>query len=218
MAWEIQGKVGLQGFPADGGLADLRLARDLALVVGDAHGRYYENASRGLSFIATTAIAGISPGTALGASPPLAIANPAGSGRNIAILKTRWQWLSGTFGTGNFVYAQGLNPAALPAETTAAVRSSTLLSGQTTNANDIAKAYSGVSLTNTPVLLTPSAFQYSALTAALPTTGPLTPPQFEEIAGKIIVAPGAFFAIQGIGGAGTSPLCLLSISYEVVPQ
>ncbi len=215
MATEIQGKVGIGGTPADGSLADPRLGRDLSVVVVEGHGRYYENASRGLTLVASTATAGIAPGTALTATPALALVNPVGSGKNLSILKVFYSYVSGTLGTGALWYCQGLNPSALPAETTAAFRSSCLLSGQTSNANDVAKTYSGVSLTNTPVAIRPSAF---SLNPYVGTAAPLTlqPPLWEEVGGDLIVQPGAFFAIEGIAGAGTTPLVQLAITYEVV--
>jgi hypothetical protein len=214
MAYEVQAKTG-PVLGQDGSLVDLRTTRDCALAVGDVHGRYYENASRGLTFVATTATAGIAPGTALTATPPLALVNPAGSGKNIEILKVIFAYVSGTLGAGSLWYCQGLNPTTLPLETAAAIRSCTLLSGVTTNANDVSKAYSGVSLTNTPVIIRSSAFSLDAYVGTVTTWNP---PNIEEIASSIILTPGAFFAIEGIAGAGTSPLVSLAIEYAVVPQ
>jgi len=216
MSYEIQGKVG-PVVAADGSLADVRLGRDLCTTIVEGHGRYYENASRGLTLVASTATAGIAPGTALSASPALALANPAGSGKNLSILKVFYGYVSGTLGTGVLWYVQGINPAALPAETTAAFRSSALMSGATAPNNDVAKTYSGVSLTNTPVAVRPSAFSLNPYAGgASPLT--LNPPLWEEIGGDLIIQPGGWFGIEGIAGAGTTPLVVLGVTYEVVPQ
>ena len=200
---------------ADGVDQPVRGARDGAVLVGDLHGRYYETASRGLSFVASTATAGIAPGTALSATPPMALLNPAGSGRNISIQKVFYSYVSGTLGVGTLFYVQGTNPGSLPAETAAAIRSVSLLGGSTSSPNDVAKAYSGISLTNTPVIVRPSAFSINPYAG---TAAPLTlhPPLIEEIAGELVLAPGAWFGVQGIGAAGTSPLITIGISYEIV--
>jgi hypothetical protein len=212
MALEIQGRVGPVVI-SDGNLSDPRLTRDAAIVVGDAHGRYYENASRGLTFVAVTAAAGISPGTALTATGALMLANPAGSGKNIAILKLALGWVSGTFPVGAIWWTQGANPSPLPAESAAALRMSTLLNGGATN--DVARAYSGVSLTTVPTIMRPSAILMGPYVG---TGAVLNPVQFEEVAGEIVIPPGFFVAVEGIAAGGTSPLANLSLTYEVVPQ
>jgi len=207
----IEGLIG-PSYGADNTTQQIRMGRDAPLITGDLHGRYYENASRGQTFTAATASAGIAHGSALTATPAFAILNPAGSGRNISILKTFWGYVSGTLGSGSLWYTQGANPGSLPAETAAAFRSATLLSGAKAAAGDVALAYSGISLTNTPVLVRPSAFTLSAYAGAANIIVPLV----EEIAGEIIVQPGAFFAIEGIGTAGTTPLIVIGCTYEIV--
>jgi hypothetical protein len=213
MAQEIQGKVGYQGTPADGNLADLRLARELALVVGDGQGRYYEKSSRGQSFIASTAAAGIAHGSALTATGALMLANPLGSGKNLSINRLVFGAVSGTLGVGQLWWCVGANPAALPAETTAATRQCCLLNN--TNSGDIAKAYSGVSLTTVPVVVRPSPIGYEGVVVATAETS-FVPPQIEEVSGELVVPPGFFVAVEGLGTAGTSPLVVLAISYDVI--
>jgi hypothetical protein len=212
MALEVQGKVG-PVVVADGSLSDPRLGRDSPLIVGDAHGRFYENASRGLTFNATTAAAGIAPGTVLTATGALMLANPLGSGKNIAILKLFFAYVSGTFGAGTMWWAQGANPATLPAETAAALRTSTLANGS--NTNDVAKAYSGVSLTTVPTIVRPTSINLAVYAGGATT---LNPGQWEEVAGEIVIPPGFFVAVEGIAAAGTTPLVNLALTYEVVPQ
>ena len=43
-------------------------------------------------------------------------------------------------------------------------------------------------------------------------------PAFEEIKGSIMIDPGCFFTIEGIGaGAGTSPLVVIGAEWEEYP-
>lgn len=211
MAWEIQGKVGPAGTPADGNTADLRLTRELGTVVGDGRGHFYESASRGTTFIACTAAAGIAPGTALTATGALMLANPTGSGKNLSILRAKMAYVSGTFGAGVIWWTSGINPASLPAETSAALRNCSFLN--LTNSGDIAKAYSGVSLTNSPVIIRPSSFDLGTYAG---TSTTILPPLDEIIDGELVVPPGFYVALEGIAASGTSPLVNLSITYEVV--
>lgn len=192
----------------------VRQGRDGGLAAFDLHGRFYEQTSRGLSFIATTAAAGIAPGTALTATGALMLANPVGSGVNLSINKLFFGLAvsGGTLGPGNLWWTGGANPAVLPAETTAALRNRGAFN--TSNAGDAAKAYSGVSLTTVPVIIRPTVF---TLDTYVGTVTSLNAPQFEEVAGELVVPPGFFIAVEGIAGAGTSPLVVLAISYENIP-
>lgn len=214
MAQEVQGQVGLAGNLADGNKADLRLARNLSLVTGDGQGRYAEQNRVGRVFHATTATAGIAHGSALTATPALALANPANSGFNIGILKLFFGPVSGTLGVGTLWWTVGANPATLPAETTAALRNSGLLTGN--NNGDVAKAYSGVSLTTTPTVVRPSAISYEGVVVATAETS-YVPPQTEIVDSDLMIPPGFFAAVEGIGTAGTAPLVVLAIAYELLP-
>ncbi len=215
MAVEMQGKVG-PVVAADSNTIDPRLGRDGGVMVADLHGRYYESVSRGNTFIASTATAGIAHGNALTATGALMLANPAGSGKNLSIQKLFWGTVSGTLGIGQFWWCVGANPATLPAETSAATRVCALLTGSAPG--DVAKAYSGVSLTTVPTAVRPTALGYDGTVVATAQTS-LTVPLFEEVAGEIVVPPGFFVAVEGIGSsAGTTPLVVLSITYEVVSQ
>lgn len=216
MAYEVQARVG-SVLASDGTIIDPRLAREGDGVVRDGAARYYERTSRGLVFIATTASAGIAPGTALTATGALMLANPAGSGKNLSVIRATQGYVSGLPGAAQMWWTQGACPAALPAETTAALRCSGFLNG--TSAGDVAKAYSGVSLTNAPTIVRPAAFGalgvYAIATAGAANFNPM---QQEEVAGALVVSPGFYVALEGIGAAGTSPLFSFSIEYEVVPQ
>jgi hypothetical protein len=207
---EAQGQVGPAGALADGAKATLRQGREVQLIASDLSGKYYESASRQQTFIACTAAAGIAPGTVLTATGALMLANPVGSGYNLEILRARMAWVSGTFGAGTVWWVQGANPAALPAETAAAQRVSTFLNG--TNSGDVAKAYSGVSLTTVPTIVRPTGW---ALAVYAGTGAVLNPPLDEPVEGELVVPPGFFVALEAIAAAGTSPIVNLSITYAL---
>ena len=87
---------------SDGTVAPARASRIGAEVVGDGQGRYYEAASRGNVFSAgltawtSTVAAGNILLAAAAASTQFAIWNPAGSGKNLSLLKFGVYPISGT--------------------------------------------------------------------------------------------------------------------------
>jgi hypothetical protein len=210
---EIQGNVG-PFVAADGTKIDPRLGRYADVITSDLNGRYYEKASRGEVYVATTAIAGIAPGTVISASPALALLNPANSGKNIQILKMFVAYISGSIGPTVMWWVQGQNPAALVAETTAATRASAFITGSIAAAGDVAKTYSGVSLTTVPVIIRPSTVSFATYVGG---AAPI-PPQFEEVAGEFVIPPGYFIGLEGVGAAGTTPLIAIGFTYALSPQ
>ena len=87
---------------SDGTVAPARASRIGAEVVGDGQGRYYEAASRGNVFSAgltawtSTVAAGNILLAAAAASTQFAVWNPAGSGKNLSLLKFGVYPISGT--------------------------------------------------------------------------------------------------------------------------
>ena len=87
---------------SDGTVAPSRASRIGAQVTGDGQGRYYEQASRGNVFSAgltawtSTVNAGNIIGAAAAAATQFAVWNPAGSGKNLSILKFGVFPISGT--------------------------------------------------------------------------------------------------------------------------
>src|SRR5258706_15466591 len=117
MGISIEGQVGPR-YVGDGAEVEVRQNRSGALVTVDAHGRFFEPASRGLIFSGGTAVAGTTV-VAGNVAPPAAAAatvisvyNPLGSGVTVEILRAFLQHVSGTPGAGAWMWcvAYGTTP------------------------------------------------------------------------------------------------------------
>jgi hypothetical protein len=200
---------------SDGSIVTFRASRDGAVIVGRAHGRFYESASRGTTFVA--AVQQVNVGGSLGTQSPLLLVNPVGSGMNLSILKLTFAWFSGTLGAGVIWWAQGSGPAApLPLESNNSniVRNSARL-GNTFPPNDVALLYANVGFFPAPVLVRPSAI---SMAPYLATNTVLNPIQVEDVSGELVVPPGRYIAVVPIFSGGSSVNISLAVTYEVVPQ
>lgn len=205
---DVQGIVGPQHV-SDGSPADIRQGKDSEVIVQDAHGRYYEASLRGKIWVASTAVAGVAPGTALSTTPPLALWNPPGSGVNLSIILSALGFVSGTLGAGSLVYAQVNSQTTAPTGGTELVPVSCLIGG--TGAR-VGRAFQGSTLASTPALLRPG-----HIIGTTPTT-PASAPSKDLLDGEFTVAPGGVLVLQGVAAAGTSPLVLISLSWEETAQ
>lgn len=173
-----------------------------------------ELSSRRKMFSASVGVAGVAPGTALTATAPFAILNPTNSGVACVIRSIWTTYRSGTLGAGDVFLCQGTAPAAAPAGflTTFQVG---LLNGRQVPAQCACRAYSGTSLTNVPTVLRPM----FSTGPALATTADGIWVNRHAIGGDVIVMPGAYVAVEMIGGAGTTPrLCYGATWYEIPLQ
>jgi len=195
---------------ADGAKNPVRLDKTGAVTIVSAHPLYSEASLRGNMFIASTAVGGIAPGTALSSTPPLALVNPLNSGLDLVILKTAVGYISGTLGAGNIVYAYFTPQATIPTGGTELTTVCTKI-GQVRGTG---RAFQGSTISGTPLIFRP-AYNMGAFLATTPT--PLNTCQ-DLVEGEIIVPPATAFVMQGIAGAGTSPLVLMSICWEEIPQ
>lgn len=203
---DIQGKVG-PNRSYEGSRADLRQGLDGEVVVQDAHGRFYEASARGKIWTVSTAVAGVAPGTALSTTPPLALWNPVGSGYNLSILCATLGFVSGTLGAGTLVYAQVNSQTTAPTTGAELTPVSCVIGG---SAQRVGRAFQGSTLASTPTLLRPG-----HIIGTTPTT-PAVAPSKDDISGEFTVAPGGVLVLQGVAAAGSSPLVLLSLTYEEV--
>lgn len=166
-------------------------------------------------FVACTPAAGVAPGTALSTTPPLALWCPPDSAlqtvagnqdRQVAatIISARLAYVSGTLGAGNIVYAVVDQPTKPTGGTQLTIQQLGLTPAGSGLA-PVCQAFQGSTLAGTPALLMP-AFSVNAA----PLTGPV---MREYIDGEILLGPGKALVLQEIGGAGTSPLVQLSLSW-----
>lgn len=105
----------------EGARSEIKLAKSGELIIGEAHGRYFETGSRGNVFHAAMQ-AGAALGTALTASAAtLTLYNPAGSGVLLSLLNASVGVTAAPAGQAVLVYAVNANPmAAIPTATTVA--------------------------------------------------------------------------------------------------
>jgi hypothetical protein len=198
---------------ADGaGDQPIRQGRMGAIIMADGHGHFWESASRGFMFTASVGTAGVAPGTAIGTSAALGIYNPTNSGKNLVAIKSTAHYLSGTLGAGIIYFVGHQFNATLPGGTALTVQSNLVGAG----APSWGKAFSAATGLGVASLLRPF-ISVGAMTAE--STTPNAPWQvMDTLDGEFVVPPGGALSIQAVGGAGTTPLMVFSMSWEEVPQ
>ena len=194
----------------DGNGAPFRAGKQRETIVGVAHGRFHESASRGTLFWASTAAAGVAPGTAFSTTPPMALWNPPNSGVLASVQQVWMAYVSGTMGAGCMGHGLTLGQVAAPTTGTELVPQSGLLSG----VRGRVRAFQGSTLVAAPTILRPS----TCMGPFLATTVVQFYQSYDEVDGSIVVPPGAVYTFQGAAlGAGTTPLVIIGVSYEEVP-
>lgn len=204
----LEGKVGPRRL-SDGAEGQIRFGRDSELVVGQAHGKYYESVLRGGVFAGATAAAGVAPGTAIGTTTPYTLANPAGSGKNLVVLRVTMGYVSGTLGAGLVVYAANINPVAAAVTGTAITVTNLLLGSRQAG---VGLAFTTATVPANPTILRP----FCILDAALATSVVGARQIVEDVDGEFVIAPGCALSLQGIAAAGTSPLVMFGMTWEEV--
>jgi hypothetical protein len=204
-----EGRTGLIS-AADGTVNPVRLDKTGAITIVSAHPLYSEASLRGKMFIASTAVAGVAPGTVLSTTPPLALLNPLNSGVDLAILKTSVGYISGTLGAGSIVYAYFTPQATIPSGGTELTPVCTKI-GQIKGAG---RAFQGSTLAGTPLIFRP-AYSLGAFLAT--TADPMRTTQ-DLVEGEIVVPPATVFVMQAVAAAGTSPIVAMSVCWEEITQ
>lgn len=200
------GRVG-EIYANDGVYNPMRLDKTGAVVTTGAHSSNAETVMRGNAFIASQAVTGVAPGTALGTTPPLALWNPTGSGINLVVMKAYLGYISGTLGAGTVCLAQ-VTQAAAPTSGTEIVPVNALLGGP----RGIGRAFTGSTVAATPTIVRPS----FAIGAFLASTALVPGLLKDDIDGEIVVAPGNCLVMQAVAAAGSTPLTIMSIEWEEV--
>jgi hypothetical protein len=200
MSIEVEGQVGPQ-FLFDGASQPFRMDRSAALVVSEAHGRYYETTLRGAGFSAANQAAQAISVALATAYTGLLLYNPIGSGVNLVPNKIK--------------FALSVAPAAIA--TLGLISGYAATGGVTAQTTPVAptgniigaSAGKGIALSSativTPVWKT--AFVDGFTAAALPAPSPVI-----DLEGSILIPPGGFVAI----GALTAVTGLGWISWEEI--
>jgi hypothetical protein len=192
------------------GLTAAREGKTLEQIVGMAHGKYYEPASRGFLWGACEQGTGVAPGTALGTTAMGVLYNPANSGFRLAIKKVNVGYISGTLGAGTLYHC------VLNTLTQAAPSGGTVL---TNLCADVGGGFTSVAVARAgATVVQPVAYRpFVTLNAMLATTATNPVDLWEDLDGEIVLEPGTSYQLQAVAAAGTSPKLTFGFSWEEVP-
>lgn len=212
-SFDLQGQVGLQ-IVGEGASATARLGRTREVIVADGHGRYLEAVRTGLVYTASIGAAGVAPGTVLSTTPPLALWNPPSSGCVAGIVAALIGYVSGTIGAGTLALGVTLGQGTKPGSGTQLTPQSNQLGNA--DAGPV-QAFSGSTLVTTPTLVAPVATLNPTLATA-PAAGGFSPvvSTLIDLGSMYMLLPGNAAALQGIAAAGTTPLVILAMVYEIL--
>lgn len=180
--------------------------------VAQAHGKYYEAASRGVLFCACDQGIGVTQQVTITTTATLSLHNPAGSQKRLAIKKVSIAYFNGTLGGGAWYH--GFNPpgTTLPSSGT----------GLTANCLDIGNQSGvvavGVAISGSTVVAGTCLYPFTSSAKILATTAVPQPMWQEDVDGAIVLEPRAIYQLLGVfGDVGSSPKVAVGIVWEEVP-
>ena len=193
---------------SDGVSAPVRGGKTGEMIIGQAHGEFYEATVRSNVFYAATAVAGVSIGTSLSTTAAFYLHNPVGSGKNLSLIAVSIGYLSGTMGSGAAYLCTHTGVSVANPTGTAITPRPTLLGG---NAVGVGLAFTTATVT-TQIAIRPicSFGPFLATTVFQPTA------LKDSINGEIVVAPGFGVGVHGIATAGTTDRVLIGCTWEEV--
>ena len=201
------GREGEQDLTA-GSEGQTRLGKQGDLAVNIA-GRWYELARKGRIFSATTAVAGVAPGTSIGTTGAAALYNPSGASTDMVVIKASMSYVSGTLGIGVVDWIGHLDPSQAAITGTAMVK----VNGNLRGGDPTGRAFTTATV--------PSGGSVFRLFANLPpmlATSVLTPWRLDDpVDGAIILAPGTGVSLQGTAAGGSTPLVRFNFVWAEVP-
>lgn len=188
---------------ADGAVNPGRTGKSGEQVVTDLHGRYFEAAYRASSFVASTQAA-VTFAAGLSATAVFGLRNPAGSGKLLIINSVQAALSAAPVAAVVLLHTAQVNVlAAAPTSVTVLTEQAAMLG---TAAAAVGIPFSAATLAAAPVAVRVA---FSVVAAAS-----ITPPALnDDIAGQIVLYPGAIYALQA--SAAASAFC--SIAWEEVP-
>ena len=194
---------------SDGNTPDTRHGKQAELIGGTAHGACWEAAGRHKLFMASTAVAGVAPGTAQSTTPAFSLWNPVNSGLDLIIVRATIGYVSGTIGAGTLVWGW-------VSQTTAPTTGTELtpILTRAAAANGSGRAFQASTHSAIPAIMRP-AFILSAVLAT--TAAPLAAAAVDWVDGEIVVPPNTAVTLHGVAAAGSTPLILISVTWEEVP-
>lgn len=204
MPLQLTGQTGPQT-AGDGVSIPFRQGKNGELVVQELHGRYYEQAYRGAIFTASNAASTSSAGLATTYTGGVCVSNPAGSTKNLVILKASvaFSVVSAAVTTAGLI--SGWSQAGVVTHTTPLTPFSNLIGSQVPA---VAKADQACTLVGTPAWLVAG---FGATPQAVGAFAVLL-----DLEGDVVVGPGGYVA-TGTSIASTALSILASITWEEVP-
>ena len=203
------GRVG-RAFVSSGSHAEVRQGLNADMITAHGKGRHAEAASWNQIFIASTAVAGVAPGTAISTTPPMDVHNPANSGVLVSILKVTVGYVSGTLGAGSLIYTKNTQEAA-PSGGSALTPSN----GNLSRSVGLASAGQGRTIDATPTIIRPSGIVFGA---SLATTAALPIVAQDVVDGEIILQEKESFCVEGVMAAGSTPKVMISVTWQEIPN
>jgi hypothetical protein len=197
-------------FSSDGTTPAARGGKTGEIVVGQAHGKYYEAASRGNLYQASIGASGQAPGTAIGTTAFFALFNPKGSGKRLVVSRASIGYISGTLGAGTLFWCCINDPTqAAPSGGTAPTPVNCDIGAAN---NSVAVPRYNATLPISPTILRPMAVSDAELATSVVGLRNV----IEDIDGEFVVEPGCVLALEGVMAAGTSPLLTAGLTWEEV--
>lgn len=198
--------------------ASVRVGRDSAAVVQDAHGKYVEQSTRGRAFFGVGASAGIAlivPATT-GGHPTLW--NPYGSGVYVSIFKLELSYVSGNNAPTSIEWAITRNTGntvgtGLPIATATLVTPDGCAIGGTAGAAAAKWSPTTNTFTAAPVYVRPTGL---ALNTAVAASTIVAPPLIVLYDGDLILAPGTAISLC-TQAATTTALFQPCVAWEEIP-
>lgn len=207
----IKAEAGVRA-PAPNAPGSPALGFDMELLASPLGLQYSALARLGRFWTISNAIAGVSPGGALSTTPPLTLYNPRGSGVLVIPLRATMHYVSGTMPTGLLVLGANYDTAqAIPAGGTTLTPRCGIIGN---NSPGAAQGFQGATLAAAPTMVRPL-WNMNAYAGAVPPLNWLD----TLIDGAAVIKEGASVSLQGAsGGAGVSPLVVLSVEYTIAPK
>lgn len=220
----ISGLVGIGGYPDGVQPVGVRLGRQGEQMVSQLHGRWYEQTMRGNVYgggITGTVLAAanaIATGLTATAKPVIGVYNPAGSGKNLVILKVaiiHTTLANSAVNTGGFqwvVSTTGQN--AISTGSTPLNRGTLVATGSVAKFFAISTALTGLSGSLVDTTIPCEVTNFTAAGAAT-AVSLFAPPNPELTDGSFIVPPGFFLGVMNVASTTTVNLSAGMVWEEV---
>lgn len=184
-------------------------------IVGLAHGKYYEAASRGRLAFASDA-AGVATVTSISTTAIISLYNPINSGRRLSLCKVSFAYFSGTLGAGPIYHC--VTPQVSGTAQTAPTGGTSITSRWSAqNIMTQAAAPVGTVMTGGTVVAPIIYRPFCSVDAELASSVVGAKAIVEDMDGEIVLDPGASYQVQSVCAAGSTPKVTIGLLWEELP-